>query len=245
MPGWLTPCKDTVQSCKVWRVPASDDEERNAESGVSAETKKHHRLPDSGPHRPPAFIEEPKRSWKGLGFEVVPDDRQHDPHYCDDKNESTNGRCTRPRDSSNPCNFTGVDLLEMCADPVPNRGREVVTLSSTENPQGVSMGLKEVRTKGYEYRIATVADGGSAAAPHEDPPQGIDTISILRVHKKGLTESFLRTEFCHMPGFVKLQIDQTACFIKFDSTIHAAEALQAANSLSLGAAWARQNLDDD
>merc|ERR1712224_202410 len=71
----------------------------------------------------------------------------------------------------------------------------------------------------------------------------IDTIAILSLREKGLTEEYLRTEFSQIPGFIKMQFDERigGCFIKFESPLHAEAALQAANTMQMGAEWARRN----
>eukprot|EP00746_Dinoflagellata_sp_MGD_P073191 gnl/MRDRNA2_/MRDRNA2_297169_c0_seq1.p1 gnl/MRDRNA2_/MRDRNA2_297169_c0~~gnl/MRDRNA2_/MRDRNA2_297169_c0_seq1.p1 ORF type:complete len:128 (+),score=22.42 gnl/MRDRNA2_/MRDRNA2_297169_c0_seq1:60-386(+) len=73
---------------------------------------------------------------------------------------------------------------------------------------------------------------------------GIDTLAVLSLREKRLTEHALRQEFSQVPGFVMLQYNPRldGCFIKFTTAEHATRALQAANVLQLGAELAKRNL---
>lgn len=73
----------------------------------------------------------------------------------------------------------------------------------------------------------------------------LDTICILSMKEKGLQPSDVQQWFQELQGFVAMQVNERidGIFIKFNSSAAADKALQESNGRSLGAEWARRNLD--
>jgi len=73
----------------------------------------------------------------------------------------------------------------------------------------------------------------------------LDTITILAVREKNLSQDYLHDWFSQRHGFVALHINDriNAVFAKFSSCSAAESALRAANANNFGAEWARRNLD--
>eukprot|EP00746_Dinoflagellata_sp_MGD_P124835 gnl/MRDRNA2_/MRDRNA2_59470_c0_seq1.p1 gnl/MRDRNA2_/MRDRNA2_59470_c0~~gnl/MRDRNA2_/MRDRNA2_59470_c0_seq1.p1 ORF type:complete len:569 (+),score=116.93 gnl/MRDRNA2_/MRDRNA2_59470_c0_seq1:223-1707(+) len=129
---------------------------------------------------------------------------------------------------------------------------------SVESPDGRDEReppAKRSRTGDYSYGGSQSArwDGGnyheqyplSRKPPPSGPDARIDTITILGMHEKDLTESYLRQEFADIPGFVMMKCNprKGIAFVKFSTPHHAEAALEAANSMGLGAEWANRNCE--
>jgi hypothetical protein len=73
----------------------------------------------------------------------------------------------------------------------------------------------------------------------------LDTICILSMKEKGLQPSDVQQWFQELPGFVAMQVNERidGLFVKFDGRATAEKALADSNGRSLGAEWARRNLD--
>jgi len=73
----------------------------------------------------------------------------------------------------------------------------------------------------------------------------LDTICILSMKEKGLAPSDVQQWFQELPGFVAMQVNERidGLFVKFNNRDTATQALEGSNSRSLGAEWARRNLD--
>lgn len=102
----------------------------------------------------------------------------------------------------------------------------------TTPPPSAAPGVK-LTEKGTEYKSMAQQQGGP-----------IDTIAILGMLDKNLSEEYLRRQFGDLPGFVTMKVNphMGAAFAKFESRSHAEAALLATNAMGLGAEWARRNL---
>jgi len=92
---------------------------------------------------------------------------------------------------------------------------------------------------------APVSGSGQAFKEKAESQGGpIETIAILGMSEKNITEEYLRREFSQLPGFSTMKVNPRmgAAFAKFESRAHAEAAMLASNALGLGAEWARRNL---
>lgn len=88
--------------------------------------------------------------------------------------------------------------------------------------------------------------GSFGPAKRQRTQQGeLDTICILSMKEKGLTPSDVQQWFQELPGFVAMQVNERidGLFVKFNAKEAAEKALSDSNARSLGAEWARRNLD--
>lgn len=72
----------------------------------------------------------------------------------------------------------------------------------------------------------------------------IDTIAVMAMKEKALTEEKLHAFFSECQGFTTLQVNERigGAFIKFDSVVNADQALRHGNAHGFGAEWARRNM---